>query len=213
MNFPSQPGSSKRIRSSSGGCVENKFMNDSRTPLAKKKWLASSAFGSSRCEPAPPTFFNALARPIGIARELHGRGISEKFALPAHRGFNQACQKKRRCNPITSKAITKERQRILSSPRVCRRMRPKIARHRIPNTIPMSRRFSRMSPLRIWLNSWPMTPCNSSRVEFSSQPRVAEMTTSLVEWPAAKALIPFSCPARRPAAPACRKRWPFPRRH
>ena len=37
-----------------------------------------------------------------------------------------------------------------------------------------------MSPLRIWLNSWPMTPCNSSRESNLMQPRVTAMTASLV---------------------------------
>ena len=36
----------------------------------------------------------------------------------------------------------------------------------MPLTSPIRRRFSRMSPLRMWLNSWPMTPCSSSRERY-----------------------------------------------
>ena len=43
---------------------------------------------------------------------------------------------------------------------------------------PISRMFSRMSPLRMWLNSWAMTPCSSSRFRYSSAPRVTPITAS-----------------------------------
>ena len=48
--------------------------------------------------------------------------------------------------------------------------------------------FSRMSPLRMWLNSCASTPCSSSRLSFSSVPRVTVTTASLVVRPAANAL-------------------------
>ncbi len=72
------------------------------------------------------------------------------------------------------------------------RMRPTVAMQKIPNKIPMSRMFSRMSPFRMWLNSWPMTPCSSSRESFVMQLRVTVTAASLVVWPAAKALMPSS---------------------
>ena len=53
-----------------------------------------------------------------------------------------------------------------------------------------------MSPLRMWLNSWAMTPWSSSRVRFWMQPRVTPMTASPGVYPAAKALIPSSCSSR-----------------
>ena len=53
-----------------------------------------------------------------------------------------------------------------------------------------------MSPLRMWLNSWAMTPWSSSRVRFWIQPRVTPMTASPGVYPAAKALIPSSCSSR-----------------
>ena len=56
----------------------------------------------------------------------------------------------------------------------------------------MRRMFSRMSPLRMWENSWAMTPCSSSRVSRVMQPRVTPITASLGERPAAKALIESS---------------------
>ena len=49
-----------------------------------------------------------------------------------------------------------------------------------------------MSPFKMWLNSWPMTPCNSSRESSFMQPRVTVMVASPGLWPAAKALMPSS---------------------
>ena len=46
-----------------------------------------------------------------------------------------------------------------------------------------------MSPFRMWLNSCPITPCSSSRVSFSSAPRVTMITASFGSVPAASALI------------------------
>ena len=59
----------------------------------------------------------------------------------------------------------------------------------MPLTMPIRRRFSRMSPLRMWLNSWPITPCSSSRVRYWRQPAETATTASPGWWPAAKALI------------------------
>ena len=41
-----------------------------------------------------------------------------------------------------------------------------------PNSRPMSRVLSRMSPFSTWLNSCATTPCSSSRSRFTSAPRV-----------------------------------------
>ncbi|MEM0896652.1 MAG: hypothetical protein AAGJ79_07175 [Verrucomicrobiota bacterium] len=71
-------------------------------------------------------------------------------------------------------------------------IRPSMDSMSMPKSRPMSRRFSFMSPLRMWLNSWAMTPCNSSRERSFMHPRVTPMTASLGESPAAKALIPCS---------------------
>ena len=49
---------------------------------------------------------------------------------------------------------------------------------RIPLSMPISRMFSRMSPLKMWLNSWAITPCSSSRERCSTQPRVTPITAS-----------------------------------
>ena len=67
--------------------------------------------------------------------------------------------------------------------------RPNIDSISSPNSTPIRRMFSRMSPFRMWLNSWAMTPCSSSRVSRVSVPRVTAITASCSEWPAAKALI------------------------
>src|SRR3546814_5599063 len=50
--------------------------------------------------------------------------------------------------------------------------RPTMPITMIPNSTPISRMFRRMSPLRMWLNSCAITPCSSSRLSFSSAPRV-----------------------------------------
>ena len=63
--------------------------------------------------------------------------------------------------------------------------------HRIPWMIPMSRRFSRMSPLRMWLN------CTDDALQFvaiehlHAAARYAD-AASFVVWPAANALIDSS---------------------
>ncbi len=49
-----------------------------------------------------------------------------------------------------------------------------------------------MSPLRMWLNSWPITACSWSRSSLSSAPCVTATAASSGEWPAAKALMPGS---------------------
>ena len=49
-----------------------------------------------------------------------------------------------------------------------------------------------MSPLRMWLNSWPITACNWSRSNASSAPCVTATAASSGEWPAANALMPGS---------------------
>ena len=51
--------------------------------------------------------------------------------------------------------------------------------HTMPNTMPIRRMFRRMSPLSTWLNSCAITPCSSSRVSFSRQPRVTAIAASL----------------------------------
>ena len=64
--------------------------------------------------------------------------------------------------------------------------------NRIPASSPMSRMFSRMSPLRMWLNSCPITPCSSSRLSWASAPPVTAMAASAGVNPAANALMPGS---------------------
>src|SRR5690606_18675598 len=59
----------------------------------------------------------------------------------------------------------------------------------MPCRMPIRRIFSRMSPWRMWLNSWAMTPCSSSRDSVSMAPRVMPMTASPGAKPAAKALM------------------------
>ena len=59
----------------------------------------------------------------------------------------------------------KERAGTDPRPPVCRRMRPMMDNAIIPKIRPISRMLSRMSPLRMWLNSWATTPCSSSRVK------------------------------------------------
>ncbi len=41
-----------------------------------------------------------------------------------------------------------------------------------PNSSPIRRVLSRMSPFSTWLNSCAITPCSSSRLRLTSAPRV-----------------------------------------
>ena len=79
-------------------------------------------------------------------------------------------------------------------PRVPPRIPQSVARPaspitRMPKMIAETRTFIRMSPFRMWLNSWAITPWSSSRVSFWRVPRVTVTTASLVVRPAAKELI------------------------
>jgi hypothetical protein len=67
---------------------------------------------------------------------------------------------------------------------------------RMPWITPIRRMFSLMSPLRMWLNSWAMTPWSWSRLSCRTQPRVTPTTASPGVKPAAKALIPGSSRSR-----------------
>ena len=68
-----------------------------------------------------------------------------------------------------------------------------IASTRMPNSVPISRMLSRMSPFTTWLNSCAITPCSSSRLSRSSAPWVTAIAASAGEKPAANALICVSC--------------------
>ena len=46
-----------------------------------------------------------------------------------------------------------------------------------------------MSPLRMWLNSWAITPWSSSRLRYFRQPAETPITASPGSCPAAKALM------------------------
>ncbi len=76
----------------------------------------------------------------------------------------------------------------------------------MPASTPTMRMLSPMSPFRMWLNSWPITACSSSRVSRSSVPRVTAITEPDVLHPAAKALMPrswsitYACGSRTPDA-------------
>ena len=65
-------------------------------------------------------------------------------------------------------------------------------RNTMPASTPSMRTLRRMSPFRMWLNSWPMTACSSSRVRRSSVPRVTATTAPDTLQPAANALMPLS---------------------
>ena len=79
-------------------------------------------------------------------------------------------------------------------------------------THPMSCTFSRMSPLKTCENSWPITPCSSSRFRRSRAPWVTVMQALAGVWPAAKALMPAPDRGHRPQASAPRRRSTFPPR-
>ena len=76
----------------------------------------------------------------------------------------------------------------------------------MPASTPIMRMLSPMSPFRMWLNSWPITACSSSRVRRSSAPRVTATTDPETLQPAAKELIArslsitYACGRRTPEA-------------
>ena len=53
-----------------------------------------------------------------------------------------------------------------------------------------------MSPLRMWLNSWPMTPCSSSRDSCCTAPWVTMINAWWGVCPATRALIAVSRSSR-----------------
>ena len=63
-------------------------------------------------------------------------------------------------------------------PDVNMRVRPMMDNAMIPKIRPISRMLSRMSPFRMWLNSWATTPCSSSRVKYLRQPWETATTAS-----------------------------------
>ena len=187
---------------SSGGCVANRLVR----PSAKYMWLASAARGlmSLRAEHGRADSLERAGDSVRIARELHGRGVGQELALPRDGRLDEVAEEQ------ADEAEHHERQAD-DEQRIRRRCscRDRLLRHRrktrlatargrrgpsarMPCSMPISRRLSRMSPLRMWLNSWAMTPCSSSRVSCSAQPRVTPITASLGEKPAAKALMPCS---------------------
>ena len=110
---------------------------------------------------------------LRVARELHGGGVGEQLALPRDRGLDQPAEEQadvaerehdKRCeidhrDGAAALAAAAARDRARAEPgRAISAMTDQ------PNSTPISRMLSRMSPFRMWLNSWAITPCSSSRL-------------------------------------------------
>ncbi len=169
------------------------------SPLAKKKWLTSSPFGSRMAEPAAPIFLSAPARPTGLRVNwtAEASASTSRWRETAARIIRP---KRTPRYPITKSAIPTAS--ITSTPwfflppRECmllrRRIRPANPSARMPKMSPVSWMLRRLSRLRRWLNSCATTPCSSSRVSAWSAPSVTATTASSTPYPAANALMPGS---------------------
>ena len=167
-----------RMRSSSGGCVASTPMKRFADAVAKKHMPGIGrvcAIHSREPISQPPIFCSAPERPAGLRVNC----TDEASARNSRWRLTAAWIKRPKKTPML--ADDQQRNSDESAADFCRgcaaaaRMQqnpPDVARQRIPKIIPMSRMLSLMSPLRMWLNSWPMTPCNSSRDKISMQPRV-----------------------------------------
>src|SRR5882757_9898706 len=145
----------------------------------------------------PPIFFSAPSRP-SVCRVNCTADASANHSRCRDTAALIRFAKNTPTNPsavIANATATIGRAPLLSPPRPpnCRNRSPIIPTNRIPASSPISRMLSRMSPLRMWLNSCPMTPCNSSRLSWASAPPVTVMAASAGVKPAAKALMPGSC--------------------
>ena len=80
----------------------------------------------------------------------------------------------------------------ISSPTASTSASPRSRSQVRPPRIAASRTLSAMSPFRMWLYSWPITPWSSSRESCSASPAVAMITASPGESPATSALTPCS---------------------
>ncbi len=60
-------------------------------PSANSRWATSSASASTKREPAAerPDLHQRVPEAIRIARELHGGGVGQRFAMARHRGLDQ----------------------------------------------------------------------------------------------------------------------------
>ncbi len=190
---PSKLGSMARMRSSRGGCVAKRLC---RTPVAKSMWETSAARGFPMRLPcvAAPMILSAAAMPSGLrvnwtedesARYSRWREtiawIRREQRTPSEPSAHTTPPKS-----ISPSAIAAplsfflrerpENRRIWTPPRKSRL--PISEMQRMPKRTPTMRMFRRMSPLRMWLNSWPTTACSSSRLSRSSVPRVTAIAAS-----------------------------------
>ncbi len=175
------------IRSASGGCVAYSRLIDF-VPSPKSMWLICFCACVLRsAEPCgmPAIFFSAPTSPdvcrvncTADASASHSRcRLTAAWISPA---------KNWPTKPRTSIAMAMTASGLppLRSPRPppnCRNRRPTRPSSRMPLSSPISRTFRRMSPLSTWLNSCPITPCNSSRLSRCSAPPVTVIAASAGE--------------------------------
>ncbi len=199
-NFPSQRGLSARMRSSSGGCVAKSAF----TPFAKKKCANSPARGELILLPSasPPMRESAFASASGLRVNCVADASARRSRLREIAAWT-SCAKMRLTKPITSKPSPSTMKIAAGLPLPERRppdchaaerrkISPRIEIITNPKIQPVSRIFSRMSPLRMCEYSCPTTACNSSRESLSSAPRETAIAARFFRVPAANALIPSS---------------------
>ncbi len=195
------------MRETNGGCEAILPLNPARTGESKSKCDSSLRLAHRNLPPAAiaPIRFSAPASPTGFrvnctaeasARNSRCRETAAWISRPNNTPML----------PITHKASPERNSTSTTPPpppffrepekranrKVCISSRPHTDVTRIPNSTPKSQLLSRMSPFRMWLYSWAITPCSSSRFNRSSAPRVTAMAASRRVNPAANALIPGS---------------------
>ena len=137
--------------------------------------------------------FQGTGNAVGIPRELHRRRVGQELALARHGRLDHVGEKNahvadhvqrqadqgERIEPLA--VVISRPTRTYPPPIVLRKMiQPVRPITRMPKSTPMSRMLSRMSPFKMWLNSWAITPCSSSRDRRESVPLVTATTASPV---------------------------------
>ena len=194
------------MRSSIGGCVGKLHQRD--TERAKNMCescslpRASTAVGArrARIESSAPAIDSGLRVNCTLAASARNSRCREMEALIAS-AAKLPGKPMNATSPPRSALIASGLLSSLGTPLACQAARytsfsPCSLNQVSPARMPTSRRLSAMSPLRMWLNSWPMTPCSSSRDSCCTAPWVTMINAWWGVCPATRALIAVSRSSR-----------------
>ncbi len=169
-------GATARMRSSSGGCVSKKLNVLAASPSPKLQMTRLLRRGLDSRDSNFPIFHNAPAMPSGLRVYCTADRVGQELTLPAHRSLDEVAkehadvaddvdgqpdEKDRHCERHSVLAIP-----VIGAPPIVHADVAKMrmtkaderATHRMPLSNPISRTLSFMSPCRMWLNSWAITP-------------------------------------------------------